>query len=285
MKKSRSLSIRTLTNKLSSAATVIYEDKISVYAAQASFFIIISSIPFIMLLFSLSRYVISDKIYDFIIAFGQTLPAGAKDFYMEVTAELYARPAIKLISLSAVTTFWSASRGMAAVRGGISTVYRSNPNVGFIKNMLLSLLYTAVFIVTIIALIVLLLFGELINENLASKFAVIAKFGEIFKYRNVIFFILLTLFFACLYYILGRKGFGVGRKFRNYLPGAALASAGWILFSYFYSLYAMYFSRASYIYGSLTAIVLLMLWLYACMNILFLGAEFNKLIGIKKKRE
>ena len=61
-----------------------------------------------------------------------------------------------------------------------------------------------------------------------------------------------------------------------HLPGAAFASGGWILFSYFYSLYIIHFPAVSYLYGSLAALVLMMLWLYICMTILLLGAEVNK---------
>ncbi|MBS5724524.1 MAG: YihY/virulence factor BrkB family protein, partial [Clostridiales bacterium] len=60
--------------------------------------------------------------------------------------------------------------------------------------------------------------------------------------------------------------------------GAIFAALGWVLFSYFYSLYIQYFPSASYLYGSLAAIVFLMLWLYICMMILIYGAEINKYI-------
>ena len=59
------------------------------------------------------------------------------------------------------------------------------------------------------------------------------------------------------------------------MPGALFTGAGWILFSYIFSVYINNFSNYSRIYGSLTAIVLLMLWLYSCMTILLYGAEVN----------
>ena len=67
------------------------------------------------------------------------------------------------------------------------------------------------------------------------------------------------------------------KRQREQLPGAVCATAGWMGFSLAFSLY---FSRIvgknySYMYGSLAAIVLLLLWLYACMCILFFGAEIN----------
>ena len=62
------------------------------------------------------------------------------------------------------------------------------------------------------------------------------------------------------------------------LPGAFCAALGWMLFSYVYSLYIQYYPRASYLYGSLAAIVFSMLWLYTCMMILMYGAELTKFL-------
>ena len=58
-------------------------------------------------------------------------------------------------------------------------------------------------------------------------------------------------------------------------PGALLASVGWIVFSYGFSFYIDHMANFSVMYGSLTAIVLLLLWVYFCMYILFIAAELN----------
>ena len=61
-------------------------------------------------------------------------------------------------------------------------------------------------------------------------------------------------------------------------PGALLSAAGWILFSYLYSIYTRFFPRSSHLYGSMATLVILMLWLYFCMIIFLCGAEVNKLL-------
>ena len=63
---------------------------------------------------------------------------------------------------------------------------------------------------------------------------------------------------------------------RLQLPGALISTVGWIGCSYGFSIYFNYFGNYSYMYGSLTAVVILMLWLYACICILFFGAEINQ---------
>ena len=56
-----------------------------------------------------------------------------------------------------------------------------------------------------------------------------------------------------------------------------------MLYSYFYSLYIVYFPNASYIYGSLAAVILFMLWVYFCMIIFLVGAEINKIGFVMRK--
>ena len=262
------------------------EDRITVYAAQASFFVVISSIPFIMLLFSLSRYLVPASIYDVVISFGDRLPETTGNLFKTLVDEVYAKPAMKLISVTAVLTFWSTSRSIASIRGGVSTVYKSNSKESFLSGLLSSFVYTAIFIILMLVSLVILLFGDMLMQKLTGRFEFIAEYQYLFKYKTLVIFGLLTLFFHVLFYSAGRNSEITGRSYGSHFPGAILAAAGWVLFSYLFSLYTIYFP-ASYIYGSLTAIILIMLWLYSCMIILMLGAEFNKVCALtrKKRRE
>ena len=285
MKKNRSFTInlKRIFARVSDTFNIIARDRISVYAAQATLFIVISCIPFIMLLLSLSQFIIPDRIYDLLISFGESLPGSVKSLYMTIIDEISARPAMDLISIAALAAFWTASRGIAAVRGGIATVYKAYKNKGFFRGIVISLVYTAVFIVLIIALVLALLFGEQFYNLLSSKIEFMAGFSGIFRYRIVIFFIFLTFFFALVYYTVGKRAHLFSGRFFEHMPGAVLSSASWVLFSYAYSLYTLIFSGASYIYGSLAAIVLLMLWLYFCMMILLFGAEVNKILAMRRR--
>ena len=282
-KRSFTVNLKAFFGRIGDAFDIIARDRISVYAAQATLFIVISSIPFVMLLFSLSSFIIPDRIYDFLISFGNSLPGSAKSLYMNIIDEMSARPAMNLISITAVTTFWTASRGIAAVRGGIATVYKAYKHKGFFRGIAVSLIYTAAFVALIIALVLVLLFGEQLFTILSAKFALIAHFSGLFRYRIIIFFAFLTLFFNLLYFAVGKRAHLFGGRFFEHLPGAVVSAASWVLFSYFYSLYTLIFSGASYIYGSLAAIVLLMLWLYFCMMILLFGAEINKILAMRRR--
>ena len=117
----------------------MYEDRVTVYAAQASFFFVISSIPFIMLLLSLSSFIIPDAAYHMMASFGATLPQNIGRFYMDILSELYERPPINLISITAITAFWMASRALSSLRVGISNIYRSHPENTFLRDIAMSI--------------------------------------------------------------------------------------------------------------------------------------------------
>ena len=118
-----------------------------------------------------------------------------------------------------------------------------------------------------------LLFGKYL-ANLLSKYipAVKTVTDIILDLRYLILLVFLTLVFMSAYKFLGKTKI----KFSKLFPGAVLSAAFWLLFSFGYSIYIANMSRFSYIYGSLTAIIFLMLWLWFCMISLLLGAEVNR---------
>ena len=96
------------------------------------------------------------------------------------------------------------------------------------------------------------------------------------------FFVLLgvqTVLFTAMYMVLPNKR----NKLMDSLPGALLASLGWLVFTNLYSVYVEYFSRYSNIYGSVYAVALSMLWLYCCISIVFYGGVLNRLLMGKEK--
>ena len=99
--------------------------------------------------------------------------------------------------------------------------------------------------------------------------------------RTVIGFAILIIFFLILFLAIPNRKSSI----LDELPGAIIAAAGWMIFSYLYSFYIDNIGSFSNMYGSLTTIVFLMLWLYFCMYILFFGAEINNILASKDLQE
>lgn len=253
----------------------IYEDSVPVYAAQSAFYIIIASIPFLMLLITLVRFFIPITRADLTAAAVALFPGNFEDFITQIIGELYIKSPASIISVAAVTALWSASRGIVAVRRGLNKVFHVEGSRNYVKSRGMSLLYTLVFVILIIFCLAILVFGNSILSVIAREFPSVGRVVSAFlRVKSLISIILLTLFFSSLYKFLPAHKV----SFRSQLPGALFAAVGWIIFSYFYGIYIENYSNYSYVYGSLAAIVLLMLWMYFCLTLILIGAEVNEFI-------
>lgn len=259
------------------------EDGVTVYAAQAAFYIIVASIPFLIIFVSLSRFIFPEAIDTFFSALSRLLPDRFDGLFYTVYNELLSFSGFSVISLTALMALWSSSRAVASVIRGVAFIYDADHNPGILKNIFYSFIYTIAFVLLIFGVITILVFGVAIKNLLTAKIPRLGwLFDFIIDFRGVFFFIILTLFFSLIYYAVSKgliKPSGTLRTYRSQIPGALFAAAGWMLFSYFYSIYLGFYPSASYIYGSLAAVMLMMLWLYFCMMILLAGAEINKLLS------
>ena len=256
---------------------LIFDDKISVYAAQVSFFVTISAIPIVMLIVPLIQFFIpysQETVMKMILSVLPNSPE-VQDLIASILNDVYTNSATTIISVSAITTLWSASKGIYSLQQGLNNIVEAKETRNVVIQRLLSIVYTIGFVFILIFTIGVLLFGNRIQMLLESWFPHLAYFsGIIILFRTGLSIALFLLFFVLIYTILPNKKL----SFLKQIPVAAFTALGWLIFSYVYSLYVDHIANFSYIYGSLTALILLMLWLYICMNIVLLGAELNKML-------
>lgn len=254
------------------------QHNMAIYAASASFFIILAVFPAFMLLLTLLQLTpLTDQ--DLLSQLNRILPEAIAPLIESIVEDLYTKSSGTIISITALTALWSASKGILGVERGLNRVFETPENRGYIVLRLFATLYTIIFLIAFVASLGLLVFGNRIQIALSRRYPVIAQAtGYLISFRTLLAVTILTLFFICLYKFFPSRD----TSFKNLIPGAIFSTFGWMLFSYFFSIYIDNFGNFSYMYGSLTAVVLLMLWLYACMYILFLGAEIN-MIYIHRK--
>ncbi len=268
---------RSFMNKIS-------EDKVTVYSAQASFFIIISAVPLVMLVLSLLQYMVPITQPELIEIVADFLPAPLDNYAVRIINELY-QSSVSLISVTAISTLWAASRSVFALTSGLDEIYKSprRKSRGYIKLRVGAIFYTLLLAALLIFCLVLLVFGNTIQELLESALPLVARFSSyVISFRNLLSIVLITFSFAVLYKILPNSEI----KFRFQIPGAFIACLGWIIFSLAFSFYIDNLAQFSYTYGSLTTVVLMMLWLYFLMCIFLIGAEINVwLVMIFRRRD
>lgn len=257
----------------------INSHSISAHAAQSTLFIFISFFPFVMMLLSLLSYIplpISGT-----DSFSTNLfPSSMEEYIHSLLGEIHELSNGTIISVTAITALWAASKGMYAIGNGLNAVYEVKETRNYFILRLFALLETVLFIIIIAVVLIFLVFGNLLSSIIKEASPLISNLIDIIiNLRGIGGLIILSLFFTAIYvYMPDRKA-----KFKSQFPGGFLTATGWIIFSNLFSFYVDNFSNYSNIYGSLAAVVVFLLWLYFCMYILFLGGEINS--DINKKCE
>ena len=245
-------------------------DHVGAYAAQAAYFLIMSFIPFLLFLTTMIRYtpltynMVSDTIKAFV-------PHNIQNFVLTIVSEVYGR-STAVVPISAIMALWSAGKAMQSLTNGLNTIYHVKETRNWLMTRIYAVFYTFLFGLAIIASLLLLVLGNQIQVMAGKYVPVVGRIiGRIIGARTALVFGGLFLVFLILYKMLpNRKA-----TLKSQVPGAVLIAAGWSLFSYFFSLYFELFPGFSNMYGSLTALIMVMLWLYICMNLLLYGAEIN----------
>jgi membrane protein len=249
-------------------------DAVAAYAAQSALFIIISFFPFIMLLLSLFQFLPLNEI-DVQKAVTDVVPDALDSWAASIVMELYQKSSTALISVTAITTIWAASKGIHVLITGYDSVYGVQSPRNYFGQRFIAVLYTIIFLIALALAIVILVFGSTIFNILIEKWPpleTLKTFVDVFRSIGVT--LILTLLFDVMYTVFPRRK----TKFRRELPGAFLSAVGWYLFSFLFSIYIQHYGNYSYLYGSIAAVVLFVVWLYFCMYIMLIGAEVNEFL-------
>ena len=248
--------------------------RIPIHAANTGYFLILSLFPALVLLLSILRYTALD-VHSLLTFLEGFIPEALLPEAELLIVNTYRNTNKTLLGISAVTALWSASRGVYGLLTGLNAVYQVPENRGYWHTRLLSMLYTFLFLLVLLLTLVLHVFGTGLLQWLRTLEAPFFRFltGVVDLRFFLLVFLQTALFTAMFMALPNRKN-----SLSDSLPGAFLASIGWLVFSHLFSLYVEHFPSYASIYGSVYAIALSMLWLYFCISILFYGGVLNRLL-------
>ena len=250
-------------------------DSVDSISSHIAFFIIISLIPFSLLVLSLLNTinVNGTSIINYVSEF---LPQEVKNFILPILPK--ETDVFAIMSFAAITSTFTSSVAMKALMKGLNRIFESKHERGFIVTRLISVLYTLLFALVLVISSIILLFGNFIFEFLKShlgfSFLIIID-----NLKSLFAFILLVVFFTLSYYFIPFK---IKYKLKNCAIGAIFAAAGWVLFTFFFSIYIESFPRYNMLYGSFSTLIIFMLWLYFCIYILLIGGEISFFLEKRK---
>jgi membrane protein len=258
------------------AITKIGEDELSTRSAALSYYFILALFPMLLFLVSLIGILAGpgSQLRDSIISgLGRLAPGSASDLIHSVVNQTFKSSSGLKLAMGLLGALWAAS---GAVVISLNVVYRVKETRAWWKQRLTIVGLTLALAALIIVALVLVLYGGKIGQLLATQIGLSDVFRVAWKVLQwPLSFAAMFLSFSIIYY------FGPDleeRKWYWVTPGAVGGVVLWLLVSLGFRLYLHFFNSYSATYGSLGAVIILMLWLYITGFAVLIGGEVNWII-------
>lgn len=245
-------------------------------AAQLSYYFLLALFPLLLFLVTLLGYFAgtSTELRNQMLSYlAAVMPSSAIELVYTTLNEITQARSGSKLSLGLLAALWAASNGMGAISDTLNAAYGVKETRPWWKVRLTSILLTIGLSVLIITALAIVLYGGQLSERLAGYLGMGSTFTlawKILLWPLVFFFLLLT--FTMIYH------FGPNvrpKKCRWWAWGTLIAIVLWLLFSFGFRLYLHFFNSYGVTYGSLGALIILMLWFYFTGVAMLIGGEIN----------
>jgi len=246
-------------------------DQVPLLAAGVAFFGFLSVFPAIIAAV-LTYGLVADpaQIRDQIGELTAAMPESGRKLLLEQFATLTSSPRQGLgigVVLAVTVALWSASSGVGYLIAAVNLAYDEEETRGFIRRKLLALGMTLGAIVFVLLAVGLFAAGAAIGDELATPVRIGLE-----ALRLVVALVLITVALAVIFRLAPDRD---AARIRWVSTGALVATIVWLLASIGFSIYVRTFGNYAKTYGSLAAVVVLMLWLWLTAYAVLLGAEIN----------
>ncbi len=252
----------------------VLKKHISSFAASTAFFLFLSLVPMIILICTIIPYtplteeILTKSITDF-------LPDKMEPLLLVILSEIYEKSA-GILSVAALLTLWSAGKGMMALMRGLNEINGTEEKRNYFITRLIASFYTLALLAVVVVSLLLSVFGNVVMQTIRGRLPQTeGVFAFFMSFRFLIVWVFMVVLFTAIYaYVPDKK-----LKFRKQIYGAAFSAVMWTVLSWGFSLYVEIGGFS--IYGSLSIIVLIMLFLYFCMYMTLIGAQINQYLNRK----
>jgi membrane protein len=259
----------------------ISEDDVFGRSAQLSYYFLLALFPLLLFITAvLGQFADagSELRENLLSLLGSVVPQEAGDLIHETIDKVEEGSGGGKISFGILATLWAASNGMTAICQTLNIAYEVEETRPWWKVRVVSLGLTLALAVLILSAITLTLFGSHIAEYVAASFS----FGQVFtwswkilQWPVVLIFVLVA--FGLIYYLAPNVR---DRRWHWVSPGAGVAVVLWLVVSFGFRAYLSYFNSYNATYGSLGAVIILMLWFYLTGAAILIGGEVNSEIEL-----
>ena len=266
----RDFQLRRLFVILRDFSAQMKKQNISAFAASTAFFLVLSIVPMLILICTIIPYTpLTEE--NLVMAVTDLTPDKVDSLVESLIGEVYDKSA-GILSVAAIATVWSAGKGVLALIRGLNAINGVEGDRNYIVVRLVASLYTIVMLIVLILSLFIMVFGnQLVSLILhrVPQFQVFVSF--LMNFRFLLVWDILTMLFSAVYGYVPNEKLAIGEQ----VPGATFPAVGWSVFSWGFSMYVGRSDSYS-IYGSLSLIIIVMVWMYFCMYIIMVGAYLNR---------
>jgi len=263
------------------------EDEILARAAQLSYFFLLAIFPLLIFLITLLGYFNSGGSHlerRLIGYLGDVMPPAALHLIVVTIDQVTRARGTGKLGFGLLLTLWVASSGMRSLAQALNAAYDVRETRPWWKVRLISIALTVALAVLIISALLIVLYGGRVAHAVAAIFhagAVFSVLWWILQWPIALAFVIVA--FVMIYRFVpnvSAKRHGQGLPTSDYRrrwfsPGVIIAVALWLLVSLLLRLYLHFFNSYNATYGSLGALIILMLWFYLTGAAILLGGEIN----------
>lgn len=254
----------------------IQKDDVFGRSAQLAYYFLLALFPLLLFLTSVIGLVIgsgSGLRHNLFNYLSQVLPGSAFQLVDSTMYEVSSASGGGKLTFGILAALWAASNGMGAITEALNVAYNVKESRAWWKRRLIAVGLTVGLSVLIISALILVLYGGKLADHIAASYG----FGQVFaitwkvlQWPIVLAFMVLA--FALIYYL------APDLREQDWIwltPGSALGVTLWLLVSFGFRLYLHFFDSYSKTYGTLGAVIVLMLWLYLTGAAILIGGEVN----------
>lgn len=247
-------------------------------AAEMGFMLVVGIFPFMLFLMAIFGWLGNRSYLDSILrVLSNIMPHQAMNLLKSVIEETMIFNHGTLIAvIGIITTLVLSTNGVAVILKGLNRAYKVEETRSFVYTRVLSFLMVFVNVLVLFLTINIIIFGKVIIMFLVAHFGLSKGLAiTILTLRWPVAFLALYLMAFLSYYILPDLRGNESFKRKSALPGTIFFTTFWLLGSWGFSVYVNNLSTYNYVYGTIGAFFILMLWLYYTSILLLIGGEIN----------
>ncbi|MCU1286709.1 MAG: putative rane protein [Acidobacteriales bacterium] len=254
----------------------IEKDDVLGRAAQLSYYFLLALFPLLIFLISLMGLIpdIGAQMKSHLMQYlAQVLPGAASALVNHTIEETTHASTGGTLMFGLLATLWAASNGMGAITSTLNIAYDVHEHRPWIKRRIVAIALTGALGVLVMAALLFIIYSARMSSALAHGYGyddALAVFWRVLQWPMITTFMLLA--FGLIYHF--------GPDFKDHgwpwvLPGSIVGVGLWVLFSIGFRTYLDYHNAYGHTYGSLEAVIVLMLWFYVTGAAILIGGEVN----------